>query len=173
MCSYQILRPFSCSNIYILLRAFLVYVHPKLEYNTPIWSPYLHKEIISVESVRRNFTKSICNRCNISYNFYSDRLNKLGIRSLEYRRVEFDLILTYKICYQLREIPFSHFFEYYNSGYDLRRHKLTLKSVKCMPKFKSYSNFYCNRIPAVWNSLPEDIVLSSKWHFFKETTFPV
>ena len=65
MCSYQILRSFSCSNIYILLRAFLVHVRPKLEYNTPIWSPYLHKDIISVESVQRHFTKSICNRCNI------------------------------------------------------------------------------------------------------------
>ena len=36
MCSYQILRSFSCSNIYILLRAFLVYVRPKLEYNHKI-----------------------------------------------------------------------------------------------------------------------------------------
>ena len=48
---YQILPSFSCGNIYILLKAFLIYVGPKLEYNMTIWSPDLYKDIISVESI--------------------------------------------------------------------------------------------------------------------------
>ena len=47
---YQILHSFSC-NIYILLKAFLIYVGPKLEYNMSIWSPDLYKDTISVESI--------------------------------------------------------------------------------------------------------------------------
>jgi len=93
MCSYQILKSFSSNNVWILLKAFINYVRPKLEYNTPVWSPYLQKDIISIESVQRNFTKMICNHCNISYSSYPDQLNKLNIKSLEYRRLEFDFNL--------------------------------------------------------------------------------
>jgi len=101
MCSYQILRSFSTSNILILLKAFTTYVHPKLEYNTSVWSPHLHEDINTVESVQRRFTKLICRRCNVPYSSYSDR------------RIEFDLILTFKICYQLCDIPFDHFFLFF------------------------------------------------------------
>ena len=30
---------------------YLVYICPKLEYNTPIWSPYLKKDINHLESI--------------------------------------------------------------------------------------------------------------------------
>jgi len=65
---------FSDLNIWILLKAFTTYVRPKLEYNTlklqyntSVWSPHLHKYIIAVESVQRRFTKLICKRCNVGY----------------------------------------------------------------------------------------------------------
>jgi len=32
---------------------------PKLEYNTPIWSPYLQKDIIAIESVQKSFTRKV------------------------------------------------------------------------------------------------------------------
>ena len=37
------------------------------------------------------------NRCNISYTSYLDRLTKLNIKSLEYRRIESDLIIFFQI----------------------------------------------------------------------------
>ena len=43
---------------------------------------------------------------NIPFTSYSDRLIKLNHKSLEYRRLEFDLILVYKICYELVDIPY-------------------------------------------------------------------
>ena len=51
LCSYQILRSFSSKNIWILLKAFITYVRPKLEYNTVVWSPHLDKDKILIESV--------------------------------------------------------------------------------------------------------------------------
>ena len=37
------------------------------------------------------------NRCNISYTSYLDRLTKLNIKSLEYRRVELYIISFFKV----------------------------------------------------------------------------
>jgi len=80
---HQILQSFSTKKVWILLKAFTTYVRSKLENNTAIWSPYLKKDIILLETVQRKFTRIICNHCKISFNSYADRLFKLGIKSPE------------------------------------------------------------------------------------------
>ena len=53
LCAYQILRSFSTKNVWILLKAFMCYVRPKLEYNTCVWNPYLKKDILLLELVQK------------------------------------------------------------------------------------------------------------------------
>ena len=48
--------------------------------------------------------------CHLPFNSYEDCLTKLGIKSLEYRRLEFDLILMYKISHNLCDLNFSDYF---------------------------------------------------------------
>ena len=86
VCAYQILRGFSSKNVWTLLKAFITYVRPRLEYNSPVWNPYLKKDTLLLESVQKKFTRSVFLRCNIPFRSYADRLDKLGIKSLEYRR---------------------------------------------------------------------------------------
>ena len=81
--SYQILKCFKTKNIGVLLGLFKTYVRPKLEYNTPVWSPYLLKNVNKIESVQRNYTKRICRRCGINFSSYEDRLNILNLNTLE------------------------------------------------------------------------------------------
>ena len=107
---YYISHSFHSNNIWILLKAYTTYVRPKLEYNTSIWSPYLIKNIAKIESIQKQFTRYICIRCKVPFSSYHDHLYKLNIKSLEYRRVEFDMILTYKICYNLSDLKFDEFF---------------------------------------------------------------
>ena len=152
--------------MWILLHAYITYVRPKLKYNTVIWSPYLKKDIELIESVQKKFTGDLCVRCNISFNSYFDRLNKLNISSLEYQRLESDLIYMYKICYDFCDVKFSDFFDSLQTGYNLRRHKLTVKCTKS-PKLNSYLHFFCNRLPSVWNSLLENIVCANSLSAFK------
>ena len=148
LCAYPILHAFLTRNAWILLHAYITYVRPKLEYNTVIWSPYLKKDIAFIESVQKKFTRDICVRCNISFNSYFERLNKLNIKSLEYRRLEFDLIYMYKIFYDHCDVKFSDFFDSLQTGYNLRHHKFTVKCTKS-PKLNSYFRFFCNRVPSV------------------------
>ena len=64
--SFQVLKSFKSTDINILKKIYLVYIRPKLEYNTPIWSPYLKKDINHLESIQRKYTRIVFNRCNIS-----------------------------------------------------------------------------------------------------------
>jgi len=71
-----------------LIRAFIVYVRPLLEYASPVWSPYHVGKIIQIESVQRRFTKRLPGLKRV---IYKDRLQRLGLETLEMRRLRQDL----------------------------------------------------------------------------------
>ena len=96
-----------------------------LECNIQVWSPFVKKDINKIEPVQRNFTRLICNRCNISDSSYNERLVKLGLRSLEYRRWEFDLFMLYEIINGKDKAFFSQFFSFSHIKYQLRRNNKT------------------------------------------------
>ena len=148
LCSYQILRSFSTKNIWILLKAFSTYVRPKVEFNTSVWNPYFKKNIVLLESVQRNFTRYAFIRCNIPFNSYNDCLCKLGIKSLEYRRLKFDLILMFKICLNLCDLQFSNYFEYRHNKYNLRHNDFTVQTIH-NAKQDRFGHFFFNRIVSV------------------------
>ena len=85
-----------------LCRLLHAYVRPILEYNTPVWNPWLIHDIKCVERVQRFFTRAIYKRVNLPPMSYSDRLTNLGLRSLEYRRLYFDLVMCFKIVKKTR-----------------------------------------------------------------------
>ena len=72
-------------------------------------------------------------RSSIPFNSYADRLNKLGIRpkSLEYRRLEFDIILMFKIYHNLSILHFDNYFEHCDRKYNFRSLNFTVKSKFC------------------------------------------
>ena len=76
------LHTFSTTNIWTLLKIYVTYIMPKLEYNSSVWSPYLRKDIKLIASVQKRFTRDVYILCNLSFNSYEDRLTKLGIKSL-------------------------------------------------------------------------------------------
>jgi hypothetical protein len=66
-----ILRCFVSRDATVLLRAFIVYVRPLVEYNCVVWSPYLKQDIERIERVQRRFTKRMPGLKNYAY---ADRL---------------------------------------------------------------------------------------------------
>ena len=50
-------RCFVSRNVDLLVRAFITYVRPVLEYNSVTWSPHLKYHIERIEKVQRRFTK--------------------------------------------------------------------------------------------------------------------
>ena len=164
--SSLILRVFKTRDLSNYIAAYKTYIRPLLEYNTSIWTPYLTSDIKLVESVQRRFTRIMCNKLNIKFSSYSERLEILGIESLEYRRMKFDLVLMYKIYHNLIHIKFDTFFTKNPSNYHLRRHTCTIKNTK-IPRSRIRNHFFSHRIVKLWNSLPNDVVNSKTLKIFK------
>ena len=150
--SYLILRSFTSNNIWVLLQAYTTYVRPIVEYASSVWNPIMKGDIDSIESVQKYFTKKACYRCRIPFDSYFDRLKKLSLQSLEYRRIFTDMILTFKITHKLIDLQSNDFFVLLPGLYNTRSHPYQLKisgkgSLRENQQFK-------NRFVGVWNKLP-------------------
>ena len=82
-------RMFPSSHYNLLWLAFVSYILPVLSYCSPIWSPFLKRDINALESIQRQFTKKINGLSSLSYN---DRLRELGALTLEHRRRYTDMV---------------------------------------------------------------------------------
>jgi len=138
-----------------LVRAFITYVRPLLEYCSCVWSPHFKNSIYKVESVQRNFTKRLRGLSNLSY---SDRLAALNLPSLELRRLRIDLIWCYKILFGVVDMPVDDFFELslvkHTRGHSFKLFKR--RSNTC-----ARSSFFSERVVNAWNSLPRDTNFNS------------
>ena len=149
----SILRCFVSGNVRLLVRAFVVYVRPVLEYSSVTWSPHLKQDIMMIEKVQRRFTKRLRGCKNLTY---TDRLIKLALPSLELRRLHLDLIFCYKMVFGLIKLNFSDFFEF--SSQPTRGHAYKLYKLRSS---NARVNFFASRIVNVWNSLPDSVGFTS------------
>ena len=145
----------------------ITYVRPMLEYNSPVWSPHIKKDISLIESVQKNFTRKICVRCNISFDSHADHLNKLHLKTLEYCRLANVLILMHKICHNLTNLQFNDYFQYHKTigNCNLCQHGWILQFLSF--KLLQFHKFVVNRCLPICNNLPH-IVSASNLFLFKK-----
>ena len=91
----------------VILRLYKSLVRPHLEYCIQVWSPYLRKDVILLEKVQKRATKMISELRDLSY---EQRLHKLGLISLEKRRIRGDLIQAFKIVKGIDKVKVNKFF---------------------------------------------------------------
>ena len=168
LCSYQILKSVKSKNIWVLIKLFKTYVRPKIEYSTSVWSPNLRGDIKKIENVQKRFTKQACNRSNIPFTSYQDRLFKLNLKSLEYRRIYFDLLLIYKIINGISDLNFKDYFKFRKTSYVLRGNS---RKIDTLLSFKTpqWTNSFFTRTVKYWNSLPDNIACSLTLPLFKRS----
>jgi len=156
-----IFRTFRCKNKNFLMQMYKTFVRSKLEYATPVWSPYHKADIAVIESVQRNFTRRIPELQKLELS-YEERLRYLNLESLQLRRLKNDILLTHKILYGHLNVESKQFFHINNRN--TRSNGLKLE--------KSYFNTDCrkyyfgNRVVDIWNSLPSNLVEIQDHHGF-------
>jgi len=69
-------------------------VRSHFDYGTSVWNPSLRKHIEAIENVQRRATKMIPGLHSLEY---EDRLRKLKLPTLVYRRLRGDMIETFKV----------------------------------------------------------------------------
>ena len=142
------LKGFTSKDPKLLVHGFKV--RPILEYCSSVWSPYLIKDIQSIENIQRFFTRKVLYKFDLEI-----WLSVLNLESLEYRRLKTDLVMYYKIIHNLIDLNCEDFFKF--SRHSLTRsHNLTLTKPIC--KTNLYLNSFSNRLINVWNKLPIDVV---------------
>ena len=139
--SSLLLKGFRSNAVSVLVHLYKVYVRPLLESSTQVWNPWLLKDIKCIERVQRFFTCAIYKRAGIPYMDYGNRLANLGLQSLEYRRVYYDLVMCYKIDHNLVDLSFDSFFTKPVRSYYIRGHSCILRS-KCLPHHTFRAHFF-------------------------------
>jgi len=157
----HIIRCFVSGQMGTLIRAFIVYVRPILEYNCVVWSPSLKKDIDLIEKVQRRFTKRLHGLKDLPY---TERLQRVDLPSLELRRLHLDLTFCYNIVFNHMCVNFDDFFTISPSS-QTRGHPYKLYKPRCTNSTRC--NFFAARVIDVWNHLPPTVSFSSVSAFKK------
>ena len=151
----NILRCFVSRDRSVLVKAFLTYVRPILEYNSVVWSPFLKLDIERIERVQRLFTRRLPGMKKLSY---SDRMKLLNIQSLQLRRLYTDIIWCYKIIFGLTALKFDEFFEWVYIKCT-RGHPFKLYKKRNVCKVRAV--YFSERVVNIWNTLDNNVDFSS------------
>jgi len=159
----MLFRCFVTKKRSFLVRAYITYVRPILEYGCEIWSPHLVKDISLIESVQRSFTRRIRGLNLLSY---PERLKVLELELLESRRIKCDLLMCFKI---VRGLSCLHFDDFFSRPIRLsnRGHSEKLQILPCNRDLRKYS--FALRVVPHWNSLSENTVSSPTVSVFKSS----
>ena len=141
-------------------RIYTSYVREYLELNIQACPPILSRDSLILERVQRRATKRVK---GLSGKSYPERLKKLDLFSLAFRRLRGDMILTHKILMDL-DHPNRSILTLRDDDC-LRGHRLTLQQPKVRTKLRS--NAFSARVPVSWNRLPADVVEATSTEAFK------
>jgi len=149
--SAAIHRAFVSRNVDLLVRA---YLRRLVEHNCVIWSPFTVKDIETIESVQRRFTKRLP---GLNCSSYAERLKRVHLHRLELRRLYTDLFYCYRILFGLVDLQASDFFQWAPCQ-NTRGHKFKLYKKNCSTQVRS--TLLRVRVVNVWNSLPASVDFS-------------
>ena len=152
-------------NYFIKIRMYKAIIRPTLEYASTVWSPSRTSQIVQLEKIQRKFTKFALNWTNNCS--YEERLQRLSLPTLLWRRRYLDLLMTHRIIHGptvIRQILFKLHSE--QSTLNLRKHRFAIFKVT----FRSdiYKHHFVNRVVDSWNSLPFDLLDIMNFSDFKK-----
>lgn len=140
---------------------FVTLVRSILEYGQAVWSPYKKGTIRKIESVQRVATKKVNGLQHLSY---PERLKTLKLSTLRFRRMRGDAIEAYKIIHNIYDAEVS--LDLQRANQQTRGHRLKL-FLERTHRLDIRKHSFRNRIPSLWNSLPEHVVCAPSLDSFK------
>ena len=158
----RILKNFTYRSKEVLVPIFKTIVRPILEYANTAWSSGLRKNINEIEKIQKSYTKHIF---QVKHLNYEQRLERLNLPSLEYRRFRGDLIQTFKIARNLYDKESVETLFKFKEDDRLRGHKY--KVTKYYFNKVQFKHFFTNRVSNHWNNLPSHIVEAESLNVFK------
>ena len=119
------------------------------------------KDRITLENVQRQATKFVYSCENLSY---PERLRKLGLPTLEYRRIRADVIQVYRILNGIDKMNKNKLFQLATYR-QTRGHPLKLYNERF--RLNVRANNFSNHVINTRNELPENVVMAPSVNVFK------
>ena len=154
---------FRCKFLSRLYKALVIHV-PILEYAVPLWSPYLQKNIDSLERVQRRASKYALPMSSRDFP-YEERLAMLGWSSLQSRRTYLSLLECYKTIHGLNGLNCNGYFEF--NCYRKTRSNHSFKLKWPLARVNCFLHSFFVRIIKQWNALPKEIVYEQDFSIFR------
>jgi hypothetical protein len=155
-------RSFSHLDANLFKILFASYVRPHLEYAQAVWAPHLKKHINMIENVQRRATKSIDGFKNLSP---QERLEKLKLPTLTYRRMRNDLVEIYKHFHVYDKDTISRRFQHQTRTSRRHNYQLVPRIPKDGVRGVQTNSFYF-RTTKPWNEVK--VVNFPNVHLFDE-----
>ncbi|XP_055489927.1 uncharacterized protein LOC129696245 [Leucoraja erinacea] len=146
----------------VMLKLYKALVRPILEYGVQFWSPNYRKDVNKIERVQRSLNRMLPGFQQLSYR---ERLNKLGLYSLERRMLRGDLIEVFKMMRGIDRVDVDKLFPLRVGKIQTRGHDLRMKGQKFRDNMRG--NFFTQRVVTVWNELPVKVVEAGSFLSFK------
>ena len=162
----QINRSFSCKTKDVMLQIFKVFVRPHLEYAVTAWSPWHKKDADALERIQHRATRRMSDvRGN-----YQERLQLLGLTTLEERRKRGDAIEVFKYLRGFLDVDRESLFKTNNSLDPKTRHQKSFMPLHIpRARLDLRKNFFTVRGANLWNGLPKEVRESNTVNRFKNT----
>ena len=132
---------------------FKALVRPHLEYAATVWCPYTRQDIDDIENVQRRATRQAPSLKGLSY---PERLQRLGLPTLKYRRVRGDMIETFKVVTGIYDNRVARGLLPINNSSGTRGNRKKLMKASFKKDVRKYS--FTQRVVNVWNSLPNHTI---------------
>ncbi len=124
----------------------------------------LQQHIKALEAIQHRATRLIPKLCDLPY---EERLKKLNLPSLSYRRMRGDMVEVYKYCHGLYQVDRKPFKLMSDVNEDSVTRENGFKIYKEKSNQAVRANFFGNRVANIWNSLPTVVVQAPSLNSFK------
>ena len=150
----------------VKLQLYISLVRSKLEYCTQVWGGMTKSDNLKIERIQRSATRYILNFPDLNY---KERLCKLNLLPLTYRRDFCDIAFFHRCMYQ-NILNVNDFVDFTNNN--IRDTRSVDDSTKiCTPfcRTQANKNSYFKRIVSMWNIVPSDLRAVSDLNVFKRS----
>ncbi len=135
---------------------FVALVRPHLEFSQAAWKPFRRGPINKLEGVQRRASKLVPTLRDLSY---PERLKRLRLPTLAFRRLRGDMIETFKITHNIYDPRATQGLLHYTPHTRTRGHPYKLDKPRCTRTLRL--NSFTQRITNNWNSLPSCVVMAT------------
>ena len=151
----QITRAFHYRDKKVFPQLYKQYVRPHLEFAVPAWSPWTAADKQVLERVQERAIRMVS---GLRPGSYEDKLCELGMLTLESRRLQYDLVQTFKIIRGFDRVNPSVWFKLVGAN-PTRLTRGTHDPLNIVPQpFRGEirRNFFSNRVVSYWNAIPSE-----------------